>query len=75
MTKITVNSNQNIYDIALQYYGDIDRVWQLIDDNNLTDGINTVLTPGQELLINETLITNKQVADYLQQTGIATEIQ
>ncbi len=74
MTKITVNTNQNIYDLALQYYGDIEMVWQLIDDNNLTNGLDTILTPGQELLIDETKIVNKELADYLQQTGIATEI-
>jgi hypothetical protein len=75
MTKITVNTNQNLFDIALQYYGDIEMIWQLIDDNNLTDGIDTVLTPGQELLIDEEKIVNKELSEYLKQKGIATEIQ
>jgi len=75
MTKITVNTNQNIYDIALQYYGSIEMVWQLIDDNNLTDGLDAVLTPGQELLIDEKKIVNKELSEYLKQKGIATEIQ
>ncbi len=75
MTKITVNTNQNIFDIALQYYGDVEMVWQLIDDNNLTDGLDSILTPGQELLIDESKIVNPELAKYLQQKGIATEIQ
>jgi len=48
---IKVKEGQTIYDIAIQYYGDILNVQMLLDDNDINR--NTILYSGQELKIRE----------------------
>ncbi len=71
--EITVVSGQNIYDIALQYYGDISMIWKIIEDNDLSNGIDTVLSSGQKLFIDDLKVVNNDLKGYLTITGIATE--
>jgi hypothetical protein len=51
MKEIKTHFSQSIFDLAVQYYGSIDAVWNIIDDNNLSDGLDTDLTGGQILRI------------------------
>ena len=57
-----VTSNQNIWDIALQLYGTIEGVFDLLITNprlNLT----TDLTPGMELEYHDYFVINKDIVD------------
>ncbi len=74
MIKIKIHTNQSIFDIALLYYGGIEGIWNIIDDNNLQDGINANLNAGDYLIIDENKILNEKVANYLKIKGIATDI-
>lgn len=61
--EITVRANQNIFDIALQYYGDMGFTGQLIRDNDLT--WTAPLSPGDVLKIDETITGNKEIKNFL----------
>lgn len=73
---ITVEYRQNIYDITLQYYGDDDAVFMLLEDNPELPGLDTVLTAGQKLAIKQSPL-NQKVVDYYKQNGIVpvTEVE
>lgn len=60
MKTITIHSGQNILDICLQEYGSVEALMQLARDNNMS--IDAELQAGQELLIDENNIVDKQVA-------------
>lgn len=51
MSTIVVRPQQNILDIALQEYGDVQGVFYLLDANPSLD-ITSALMPGQRLQIN-----------------------
>jgi hypothetical protein len=53
---------QNVFDICLQGYGDLERLFDLIVDNDLT--LNTVLSSGQDIIVDETLI-NIQISEFV----------
>lgn len=53
MKNVIVYYGQSIWDVALQYYGDLAMVWNLIDDNNFVNGLDTDLEGGQVLSIRE----------------------
>lgn len=54
---------QSIYDICIQEFGDIEQLFILLEDNNLS--ISSKLQAGQELLINNSGIGNKDIKDYI----------
>jgi hypothetical protein len=64
MNTTSVKYGQSIFDIALQQYGDISAVWNIIDDNQLTLDIDF---DGGETLSIQTGITNT-IAQYFAQT-------
>ena len=69
MIQITVENNQSIWDLALQYYGAPDAVLQLILDNPDKINFNNNIAPGTKLMINEDLVVDKQVVDNYQKKG------
>lgn len=52
---ITVLNGQQMPDIALQYYGVIDGIWDIANLNNIS--YTEYLVPGQQLLV--TVVTNE----------------
>lgn len=60
---VTAQENQSVYDICTQEFGDIEQLFILLEDNNLS--ISSKLQAGQELLINNSGIGNKEVKDYI----------
>lgn len=49
-------------DVATMYYGDIQSIWKLIDDNQLT--VDSDLRGGDDLLIDPTFSTNTSISNY-----------
>lgn len=65
MKEIIVKFNQNLTDIAVQYYGSIDGVVNLIEDNNSQiTSIDDRIEAGMVLLINEAKIINQGIVNY-----------
>lgn len=54
----TVQFGQSVFDLAINLYGDLSRVWDIIDDNNFGAGLDTDLEGGQVILIREQFINN-----------------
>jgi len=69
MQTIKVKSGQTLFDIALQCYGSVEGVYQLISDNNLTS-LTDLLPVDTELVIDTTKIINQQLVDYYDQEKI-----
>lgn len=59
MTQITVREGQSLYDIALQWYGDIEGYFWLLEDNRLT--VESEIRAGQTLQIREDFISDNAV--------------
>ena len=57
---ITVRSGQSVVDVALQYYGTVNGMWDIARLNNIS--ITAQLTPGQKLTVTETI---NETAKYL----------
>lgn len=65
MRNYVVQYGQSIYDLAVNIYGDISRVWDLVDDNSFIDGLDTDLEGGQTLLVREGLeLTANTITEY-----------
>lgn len=62
--EIIVREGQNIFDLAIQYFGDSSFAATLIKDNNLTQ--SAALTAGQKLYINTTVSGNQEVKDFFE---------
>ena len=62
----TVSQGQTLLDIALEVYGDLEGVFTLIEQNPGLSQVEQSLSPGQQLLINETLAINTDIAFYFQ---------
>lgn len=48
--QVTVKDGQNIYDIVLQYFGTLDNLYEVLEENNLT--LNDKLASGYLITIN-----------------------
>lgn len=57
------NKNQSIFDVSVQEFGNLEELFTLLDDNNLT--LNTKLVSGQDLLINKTNTGDENVKDFI----------
>src|SRR5690348_7315048 len=65
MREYIVQYGQSIFDIAINEYGDISRVWNIIDDNGLLNGLDSDLEGGQILrLRNGTGFTTNTITEY-----------
>lgn len=70
MVRITVDNNQSIWDIAIQYYGSVDGVQQLMIDNPTTINFNDPIVPGTKLIIRDEFVKNKPIVDYFTKKGL-----
>ncbi len=68
MKKVTVLSNQSLFDIAIQYYGTIDGIFTICMANNIT--ITDKLLPGQVLNIPEFKGNDSDIVDYYKEHDI-----
>lgn len=66
--KIDVKYGQSLADIAIQVYGDIEGMVDLMRDNNLTSVSQEV--QGMKLLIDEDKIRNQQVVAFYERSSI-----
>jgi len=62
MSKIVVQSHQNVLDIALQQYGNAEAAFDLSIANGLS--LSDDLAPGKELELPESLYKDTDVAGY-----------
>ncbi len=67
MKTITIQERQTVWDIALQYCGDVEAVFQIIDINDIS--ITEILSAGTTLTVPNAI--NKRVADYYNNNGIS----
>lgn len=65
--KISVSPGQSLYDVALQYYGTVDGVADILDRNEFDH--DTELTGGQLIEVSE-LPINRQVVSFFQENNI-----
>lgn len=65
--EIIVRNQQNIYDIAIQYFGDISFVPTIIVDNNLVWA--APLETGQVLTLNNEGVGNDDIKNFFTLTG------
>lgn len=64
MRTIIIENEQNTRDIALQEYGSIEGLFDLMKDNpEVIKSLNTKLVPGTRLKISSAK-KNKEIADY-----------
>lgn len=62
-----VRRDQNIFDIAIQLFGDISFAAQIINDNDLT--WSAPLTTGQVLQINNVGVGNEEIKTFFELSG------
>jgi len=60
---LSVLQGQNIFDICVQEFGNLEELFVLLLDNNIS--ANEKLISGQELVINKTGVGNENVKDFV----------
>jgi len=72
MNKIVIGNNQNIFDIALQEFGSIEAVFDILEDNqDIINGITDNIIVGTEFNIREISNNeNKSIKTYYKQNKI-----
>lgn len=70
MKQVSVKEGQSIVDIAIQYYGDPQAVWQICQDNRLEIGEELIL--GQSLLINSNKVNKPRIVKQLENYTVAS---
>lgn len=65
--KVVAQIEQNIYDIALQYYGNVDAVYNILIANKMN--YDTPIIPGNKL---EVTTQNNIITNYFNNKTIAT---
>lgn len=63
-----VNDRQSVFDVALQYFGDVSA--SIIVAERLNVAITDKLTIGATFEYSESEVVNEQVVDYYQQNNI-----
>lgn len=63
-----VKEGQNIFDITLQRYGDLEFIFEVLSNNNLN--LNSDLQGGQQLNISNFAIGNEEIKDYYKRKSI-----
>jgi hypothetical protein len=69
MTAITIRDGQSIFDIALQFYGDVSGALKVVQDNGLAN-LNAQLYGGQTIFIDEAFTIDEALATYFRQQEI-----
>jgi hypothetical protein len=70
MRSITAKYGQSLFDIALEYYGNIQGVFWLVEDNEL-NGITDNVFEGDPLLIRDEILNNN-IVEALKVYSVAT---
>lgn len=71
MKTVVVSEGQNIIDLAVQHYGNVEAVFDLIDDNpDTVVNMDYVAKAGDTLQIDEDKIINKDVVKYFTDKNI-----
>ena len=65
---INISDGQNIWDIVLQEFGDIEKIMTLIEDNNLN--FNSKLKSNQNIIINNSNIGNDNIKNLYKFSGL-----
>lgn len=60
---LAVLEGQNIFDIGVQEFGTLEKLFVLLNDNSLS--ANAKLISGQELTVNKTNIGDENVKDFV----------
>lgn len=66
--KVSVGSGQSLPDLALQYYGDLEGIHDIVDRNDFD--YDRVLVAGELIDVSETPI-NRQIVSFFQTNNIA----
>lgn len=66
-TEDLIQEGQNIFDIAIQEFGGLEFIFNLLDDNNFT--INTYLNASQILNISNSDLGNQDIKDYVKRNN------
>lgn len=64
----TVDEGQSLYDISLQYFGTIEQVFEVLDQNGFN--LNTLINSGQQLNISATNIGDQEIKDFYASNNI-----
>ena len=67
---VTIANRQNIIDIALQEYGSVEAVFDLLDDNPQLLSLNEVLEVGSVISIDESKIVNPEIVQFFKDNNI-----
>ncbi len=70
MKKVIVIGNQTLFDIAIQETGTPSNALIIAKENNLI--LSEEIAPGYEILISETLLKNRELANYYGKHNILT---
>lgn len=58
-TEVVVKQGQSLSDIAIEYYGDLSHIFQVLQDNPQLQSTETVLEEGDRLKVNSSIAENK----------------
>lgn len=58
-----VQNNQNIFDVVIQEFGQLDNLFEVLNDNNID--VNSKLTSSQILIINTQEKGNNLIKNYI----------
>lgn len=70
VNKIYAKPNQTIWDVALEQFGAIEGVWDVITENESVENINTNIATAQELNILKDKVYNADVLQYYKSKSI-----
>lgn len=65
---LTVLNRQSLFDLAIQFFGDVRASFDLAEANGLS--ITDQVAPGQKLVVPETLYKEEDVQRYYESKGI-----
>lgn len=71
MSTYTVKTGQNIYDVALNLYGSIEGVFDLLISNDIS--LDDTLVSGQELAYHDSFVINQDVINSLDDADIVVK--
>lgn len=62
ISRVTVQHDQTIYDIALQEYGELSAIYSLMEDNSQLS-LDTDMVEGDVLLIDSTKVVDQSIVN------------
>src|SRR5438132_305239 len=67
---ITTIDGQSVHDLAMQYYGHVDGIKQMILDNPTKVNYSDRIAAGTELTIDDDKVINKKVVEFFAVEGV-----